>query len=68
VPPSILAVILLTVIALGTGPPVPAQPQPPPSAQLEEMKKLDFLVGQWKGGAFQWLLCLPRAGTMQAVR
>jgi hypothetical protein len=39
-----VAVLLLTVGAGSS----PAQP-PAPAAQREAMKKLDFLVGQWKG-------------------
>ena len=37
--------LLLWVVALS----VPLSAQNPTSAQLDAMKKLDFLVGQWKG-------------------
>lgn len=40
------------------GPPRPeAMQPPPPTAQLEAMKKLDFLVGSWEGGG--WMEFVP---------
>jgi hypothetical protein len=38
-----IAVVLATLHSAS------AQPPQPPTAQLEAMKKLDFLVGEWKG-------------------
>lgn len=40
---------LLTGMMFGLGPNLTGQGPTPPTAQLEAMKKLDWLVGQWKG-------------------
>jgi hypothetical protein len=40
--------LLLILFALGAGP-ASAQPAGPPAASLNEMAKLKFLVGSWKG-------------------
>lgn len=39
----------LTLLLLMLVPAVPLSAQNPQSSQLEEMKKLDFLIGEWKG-------------------
>lgn len=52
-------VALLLSCALAA--PAIAQGPPPPTAQLAEMKKLDFLIGQWKGDG--WIEFGPQRRT-----
>jgi hypothetical protein len=49
----VVAVLLLAGVAGSS----PAQPPAAPAAQREAMKKLDFLVGQWKGEG--WMEIAP---------
>lgn len=50
--PSVAISLLFTSVILQSGSPASAQPLAPPKAQIEAMKKLDALVGEWKGSGW----------------